>query len=227
MSAAAAIELVCLGPRRNHGRRRRPRRGGIHRRPRRARGRRRGARALRRLRARDHGHLKIDVFRALFAEEDKAQRANPALEATYEEQLGSGLAAPIDGAEEAIAALRASGCKVGANYGGFPVRTRDRLLEALGWGAIADLCLSPSQVGLGRPAPDLVLGAVLRLEVSAVGAVAIARDTAADMCSAAAPGPRSWPGCSPRRTVPSGCTRPVRPTSSTRWPNFRHCSTGH
>jgi phosphonatase-like hydrolase len=126
------------------------------------------------------GTSKITVFRALFGDEERAQRANAAFEAHYDKLLGEGNARPIPGAAEAIGTFRAAGLKV-ALCTGFSPGTRDRLVAALQWEQIADLYLSPSDAGRGRPYPDLVLTALLRLEVSDVRAVAVAGDTAADM----------------------------------------------
>lgn len=44
-----------------------------------------------------------------------------------------------------------------------------------------DLALSPVDAGRGRPAPDLVLTALLRTGASAVQAVAVAGDTVSDV----------------------------------------------
>ncbi len=128
------------------------------------------------------GTSKIDVFRALFGDEAAAQRANAAFETGYDKLIASGLAEPIPGAEEAIALIRASRRKV-ALITGFSASTRDRLIDALGWRSIADLTLCPAEAGRGRPAPDLVLSAVLRLGIVDVAEVGVAGDTAADVIS--------------------------------------------
>lgn len=124
------------------------------------------------------GTSKIEVFRALFGEEQSASDANRAFEASYE--TGIDAVRPIPGAAETIEGLQASGLRVALTTG-FSARTRDLLLESLGWTSIADLVLSPSDAGRGRPFPDMVLTAVLRLRVDSVQAVAVAGDTAADM----------------------------------------------
>lgn len=124
------------------------------------------------------GTSKIEVFRALFGEEDRAQEANRAFERAYEAALGA--VRPIPGAAETIAELRAAGVRVALTTG-FSARTRDLLLESLGWTRIADLVLSPSDAGRGRPFPDMVLTAVLRLQADSVQAVAVVGDTAADV----------------------------------------------
>jgi phosphoglycolate phosphatase len=124
------------------------------------------------------GTSKIEVFRALFGGEEAAHAANRAFEAAYEAEIGA--ARPIPGAVEAIRALRAGGVRVALTTG-FSARTRDLLLESLGWTDVADLVLCPADAGRGRPFPDMVLTALLRLEIDAVQAVAVAGDTAADM----------------------------------------------
>ncbi|WP_244632111.1 HAD hydrolase-like protein [Microbacterium sp. Se63.02b] len=59
--------------------------------------------------------------------------------------------------------------------------TRDVLITGLGWEGLIDLALSPVDAGRGRPAPDLVLTALLRTQTSSVAAVAIAGDTVSDI----------------------------------------------
>jgi HAD superfamily hydrolase (TIGR01509 family) len=54
-------------------------------------------------------------------------------------------------------------------------------LAALGWEAHIDLALSPADCGRGRPAPDMILGAMERLGVSDPGAVAVVGDTTSDL----------------------------------------------
>lgn len=126
------------------------------------------------------GRSKIEVFRALLGDEGRAARANEAFEAAYAAQLAAGGAQPIDGAEAALAALRDAGVRVCLTTG-FSPSTRDALLDALGWRDRVDLALSPGPGTRGRPHPDLILRAVLTLEVDDVRAVAVAGDTASDL----------------------------------------------
>ena len=44
-----------------------------------------------------------------------------------------------------------------------------------------DLALSPADCGRGRPAPDMIFGAMERLGVSDPGAVAVVGDTTSDL----------------------------------------------
>ncbi len=76
--------------------------------------------------------------------------------------------------------LRAAGVQVCLSTG-FAPSTRDALLRALGWEAEIDLALSPADVGRGRPAPDMILGAMERLGVEDPRAVVVAGDTVSDL----------------------------------------------
>jgi phosphonatase-like hydrolase len=86
-----------------------------------------------------------------------------------------------------LRSLRDRGVKVCLTTG-FAPSTRDALLDALGWRAEIDLALSPADVGRGRPAPDLVLGAMARLGVAEPLAVAVVGDTASDLEAGSAAG---------------------------------------
>ncbi|MGI5118568.1 phosphonatase-like hydrolase [Marinactinospora thermotolerans] len=126
------------------------------------------------------GQSKITVFRALFGSEEVAQRANAAFEEAYADLVAAGRCAPVPGAQEAVRSLREAGVAVAFTTGFAPV-TRDAILSSLGWRDLADLALSPVDAGRGRPYPDMVLTAVLRLGVADVRAVAVTGDTASDM----------------------------------------------
>jgi len=129
------------------------------------------------------GTSKITVFRALLGDERVAAAANVAFERAYHAIVAAGRVSPIPGATEAIGALREAGHKV-ALLTGFSAGTRDEIIEVLGWRDLVDLALCPSDARRGRPYPDLVLTAVLRLGIDDVAAVAVAGDTAADVLSA-------------------------------------------
>jgi phosphoglycolate phosphatase len=129
------------------------------------------------------GQSKISVFRALFGTEELAQRANAAFERAYSELIDEGRAEPIDGAAQAIARLRDAGVKVALTTG-FSGTTQEKLLAALGWQSLADLVLAPGDGVRGRPHPDLILTALMRLEVDGVRNVAALGDTGSDVESA-------------------------------------------
>jgi phosphoglycolate phosphatase len=126
------------------------------------------------------GRSKIEVFRAVLGDEAGAQRANVAFEAAYGDRVASGAVQPIPGAAAALATLRRAGVRVCLTTG-FSPATLDALLGALGWRDAVDLALAPGLGIRGRPHPDLVLHAVLRLEIDDVRGVAVAGDTANDL----------------------------------------------
>jgi phosphonatase-like hydrolase len=129
------------------------------------------------------GQSKIVVFRALFGSEELAQRANVAFEEAYEGLIDGGHAEPIVGAAEAITRLRDAGVKVALTTG-FSGTTQEKLLAALGWQSIADLVLAPGDGVRGRPYPDLILTALIRLQADGVSRVAALGDTSNDVDSA-------------------------------------------
>jgi phosphoglycolate phosphatase len=126
------------------------------------------------------GQSKISVFRALFGSEELAQQANAAFERAYEHLIDEGKAAPIAGATEAISRLRENGIRVALTTG-FSGTTQEKLLAALGWQSLADLVLAPGDGVRGRPYPDLILTALMRLEADSVFNVAALGDTTSDI----------------------------------------------
>jgi phosphoglycolate phosphatase len=126
------------------------------------------------------GQSKISVFRALFGTEDLAQQANAAFERAYEQLIDEGRAAPIDGAAEAVTCLRQNGIRVALTTG-FSGSTQEKLLAALGWQSLADLVIAPGDGVRGRPYPDLILSALMRLEIDGVANVATLGDTGSDV----------------------------------------------
>jgi phosphonatase-like hydrolase len=134
------------------------------------------------------GMSKIDVFTHLAGgDTEAAALATAAFESAYAELIGENGATEIPGAAALIRRLRANGVRVALTTGFAPV-TRDAILRSLGWLDLVDIALSPVDAGRGRPAPDLVLAAALRAEVSAMSAVAVLGDTASDVRSGLAAG---------------------------------------
>lgn len=129
------------------------------------------------------GQSKIVVFRALFGTEELAQRANAAFEGAYADLIDDGAAEPINGAADAVTRLRDAGVKVALTTG-FSGTTQEKLLAALGWQSLADLVLAPGDGVRGRPYPDLILTALMRLNVDGVANVASLGDTSNDVDSA-------------------------------------------
>jgi phosphoglycolate phosphatase len=129
------------------------------------------------------GQSKITVFRTLFGTEDVARRANAAFEDAYGQLIDEGRPEPIDGAAESITRLREAGVKVALTTG-FSGATQQKLLTALGWQSLADMALAPGDGVRGRPHPDLILAALVRLEIDGVNNVAALGDTTSDVESA-------------------------------------------
>jgi phosphoglycolate phosphatase len=125
------------------------------------------------------GQSKADVFAALLDPAD-AEKATEEFARAYESIVAAGRVAPMEGATEVFATLRQSGVKVCLTTG-FAPRTRQALLDTLGWGGLIDLALSPADAGRGRPAPDMILHAMDRLGVPDAGAVVVAGDTTSDL----------------------------------------------
>lgn len=125
------------------------------------------------------GQSKADVFAALL-DADDAVRATSEFARAYEGIVAEGRVAPIAGAPELFVALRAREVKVCLTTG-FAPSTRQALIDALGWAPLIDLALSPADVGRGRPAPDMILGAMDRLGVTDPAAVAVVGDTTSDL----------------------------------------------
>ena len=130
------------------------------------------------------GWSKADVFAELL-DPGEARRATAAFASAYEAIVATGRVEPIPGASGVLRDLRARGVRVCLTTG-FAPSTRDALLDALHWRADIDLALSPADVGRGRPAPDLVLGAMARLGVEDPGAVVVVGDTTSDLEAGAA-----------------------------------------
>ncbi len=129
------------------------------------------------------GQSKIDVFTHLAGgDRAAAERATAQFEDAYAEIVAEDGIGEVEGAADTIRALRSRGLSVVLTTGFSPV-TRDTIIDALGWQGLVDLALSPSDAGRGRPAPDLVLTALLRTRASAVSAVAVVGDTTSDVAS--------------------------------------------
>jgi len=126
------------------------------------------------------GMSKIAVFRDMLEEEGRAQSANAAFEDAYARRVLAGDVDALPGAEDALRELREDGIRIALTTG-FSAATRDLLIESLGWANLVDLALSPDSQLRGRPAPDLVLGALIRLQVDDVRAVAVAGDSVNDL----------------------------------------------
>ncbi len=127
------------------------------------------------------GQSKISVFSELLGgDHHRAELANRAFELAFDQAVERGEVTPIEGAESVLGALRDAGIRLCLTTG-FSPATRDRVIAALGWEGRIDLALSPADAGRGRPWPDMILTAVLRLRVDDVAEVAVVGDTSSDL----------------------------------------------
>ncbi len=130
---------------------------------------------------RSRGCSTIDVFRGIFPDnEAQAQAANLTFERSYEGAIARAGLTPLPGIVEALDKLRGADIKI-CLITGFSRATLGRVLSALNWSDKIDLALCPEDAGRGRPLPNLVLTAVMRLGVEDVRQVAVAGDAESDM----------------------------------------------
>ncbi|MFF3437828.1 HAD family hydrolase [Streptosporangium sp. NPDC002721] len=130
---------------------------------------------------RSRGCPTIDVFRGIFPDnEAQAQAANLTFERSYEGAIARAGLTPLPGVVEALDKLRGADIKI-CLITGFSRATFSRVLSALSWSDKIDLALCPEDAGRGRPLPNMILTAVMRLGVEDVRQVAIAGDSENDM----------------------------------------------
>ncbi|MEU4535701.1 HAD family hydrolase [Streptosporangium sp. NPDC023825] len=130
---------------------------------------------------RSRGCSTIDVFRGIFPDnEAQAQAANLTFERSYEGAVARAGLVPLPGIVEALDKLRGADIKV-CLITGFSRTTLSRVLSTLSWSEKIDIALCPEDAGHGRPLPNMVLTAVMRLGVEDVRQVAVAGDSESDM----------------------------------------------
>ncbi len=129
------------------------------------------------------GQSKLAIFREVFVDEARAQAANHSFERAYDSVIDRVGLTPVPGAEAAIDRLAESGVRV-CLMTGFGRTTLGRVIDTLGWWKRADLLLCPDDAGgRGRPYPDMILTAALRLRVDDVRHIAVCGDTESDIRS--------------------------------------------
>lgn len=128
------------------------------------------------------GASKHDMLAALVGP-DEADDAHTRFERRLRAAIEADVLHPLPGAMRCLRDLKARGIRT-CLVTGFSRPVRTALLSHLGWDTLVDLALSPEDAGRGRPAPDLVLTAALRLTASDVRAVAVAGDTTNDLIAA-------------------------------------------
>ncbi|MDP5226677.1 MULTISPECIES: HAD-IA family hydrolase [Arthrobacter] len=129
------------------------------------------------------GLSKLSVFQQLYeGRPGQARQANAVFEQAYDELVDRGGVQAIPGAQSAMQWLRDAGLKL-CLVTGFGRHTQNTILESLGWMGLADLSLCPEDAGRGRPWPDMILTAVLALDLGDVREVLVVGDTTADIQS--------------------------------------------
>jgi phosphonatase-like hydrolase len=126
------------------------------------------------------GQSKIAVFTRIFGDPATAEHANLAFEHAYADSVAAGMVTAIPGARGLLDELRSSGASVCLTTG-FSPTTRDQILDSLGWRDVADLVLSPVDAGRGRPWPDMIWTAALRLQAERMSEVVVVGDTPSDV----------------------------------------------
>ncbi len=127
------------------------------------------------------GQSKIAVFTELLqGDRHVAEEANMAFEQAFDDAVDRGEVAAIPGAEVVFTRLRNAGMRICLTTG-FSPPTRSHIISSLGWEGAIDLALSPADAGRGRPWPDMILTAVLRLRIDDVAEVAVVGDTSSDL----------------------------------------------
>lgn len=110
----------------------------------------------------------------------RVDRAYASFQSALTQAYAPGQVAPVPGAAETIAALRARDIRVALNTG-FDRALTLHLLSGLDWRDIADTVVCGDEVAQGRPAPFLIYRAMERTGIVDVGRVANVGDTALDL----------------------------------------------
>jgi phosphonatase-like hydrolase len=125
----------------------------------------------------------LDVFRRLFAAEDRADAAARAFEQSFLAALPGRIEGVRPDVVPGLRALRDLGVRTALTTG-WERPLQDALVQALGWSDEADLDVVPlGWRQRGAPYPDLVLRAVLELRIDNVRHVAVAADSASALLS--------------------------------------------
>jgi phosphoglycolate phosphatase len=129
----------------------------------------------------------MSVLRSLLGDEEHAQFAHHAFELALPSVLAQGGIHAVDGAEEALIALRDAGHRV-CLMSRLSPRCLDAVVEQLGWRELVDLTVAPVAGNRTPPHPDLVLTAMVRLGVASVRDVAVVADSANTLVAGARAG---------------------------------------
>ena len=126
------------------------------------------------------GGSKLDMFTRILGDPAAATAAHELFEQRLIDAIHRGVPKPIAGATEAMDSLREMGLRI-VLATGFSKPVREALVDHFQWHDRIDLALGPEESGRGRPAPDVVLTAVLRLRIDSVSSVVVVGDTRNDL----------------------------------------------
>lgn len=126
------------------------------------------------------GMAKSDLFARLTPTAALAEAAHRHFTGLLLEAVRAGELPARDGSEAALRGLRAAGAKI-CLMTGLDHTVQDALLASLDWCDLVDLTVAQSPNLRGRPFPDLILSAVLRLGIDAMQSVLVAGDTTNDL----------------------------------------------
>jgi phosphonatase-like hydrolase len=101
--------------------------------------------------------------------------------------LRNGVAEAIPGSEDTFLWLRERGIRIALNTGLETILTM-QLLEQMGWVSTVDAVVCGDQVPTGRPAPDLIIESMRRLDCRNPSRVVALGDTRADLEAARSAG---------------------------------------
>jgi phosphonatase-like hydrolase len=124
------------------------------------------------------GQSKIEVFTALF--DSRGAMANESFERHFVQAAQEYGVREIPGVRRVVTELRRLGYDVALTTG-FSISTRETLVHELGWTDLFRVRVSPEDAGRGRPAPDMLLECLIRLEGYATNSLVVVGDTASDM----------------------------------------------
>lgn len=135
------------------------------------------------------GKSKVEVFTDLLGTQAAGEQGALAFEAAYAAAVRAQGAGLVPGTAEALGTLREMGVTICLTTG-FAPATRDLLIESCGLAPLIDLAISPADTssGRGRPAPDMILTAIMATGTTAVSEVVVAGDTSSDIASGLAAG---------------------------------------
>lgn len=126
------------------------------------------------------GQSKIQVFTELLGDAELAHRANVAFEEAYITHIAEVGISPIFGTNDTFAFLKGEGIKIALTTG-FSRSTLDFLIDHVGWREVLDISVTPEDAGRGRPHPDMLNFAAMKLGIKDKKETIVIGDTASDI----------------------------------------------